>query len=86
MSLNLPASDSPLRALFDVSDLRDVMALPTFRDAKNSAASYLASESAARSVNALCLRANGEIWLVTFGSRGGWSRRFNFGNPIKRND
>jgi hypothetical protein len=84
MSLALPLSDSPIREMFDIRDLIDWRGLPTFRQGLTSAKAFLAAEPAARSVNSIVIRADGEIWLIRIGKRGGWKRVWNFGNPIAR--
>lgn len=78
MSLSLPLSGSPLRDFFDVADLLDLSELPDFPSAIRSARAFLVAEKAASAVNALAVRANGEIWLIKVGKRGGWKRIWNF--------
>ena len=78
MSLSLPTTNSELRSMFSINDLIDMNNMPTFRQALNSAADFMAAEPAAKSVNSLCMRANGHIWLITIGPKGGWKRRWNF--------
>jgi len=83
--LSLPTSDSPLRELFDVAELAAMAApgnrqnMPTFRDVRLKAPSFFASEPAARSFHAIVVRADGQLWLVRFGRKGGWKRLWNFG-------
>lgn len=83
--LHLPSSNSPLRSLFDVAELA-VMAspenrqkMPTFRDARLKAPVFFTAEPAARELYAIVVRADGQLWLVRFGRRGGWRRVWNFG-------
>jgi hypothetical protein len=84
MSLKLPASNSPIRELFDIADLADWHKLPTFGQAWRGAKAFLQAEPAARAVHSIVIRATGEIWLIRVGKRGGWNRIWNFGNPIAR--
>lgn len=82
--LHLPPASSPLRSLFAVADLVEWRRLPSFRQSVASARRMFETDSAIREVFFLTIRANGEIWLVAFGPRGGWSRLFNFGDPLRR--
>lgn len=84
MSLSLPLKNSPLRNLFEIDILITWKDLPTFREAKLSAMSFMLKETGAKSVNSICIRSTGEIWLVRFGKRGGWKKLWNFGNPINK--
>ena len=83
--LHLPSSSSPLRSLFDVAELAKMAApsarrnMPTFRDARLKAPAFFAGEPSARSLNAIVVRADGQLWLVRFGRKGGWRRLWNFG-------
>lgn len=85
MSLALPTSSSPLRQLFDVADLAALASpsnraqLPTFRQTVQSAKSFFAVETSAKSLNAVTLRANGELWLVEVKRSGAWRKLWNFG-------
>jgi len=85
MSLALPTSSSPLRQLFDVADLAALASpsnraqLSTFRGTVQSAKSFFAGEPAAKSLNAVTLRANGELWLVEVKRSGAWRKLWNFG-------
>lgn len=85
MSLKLPVSSSPLRELFDVADLAALadiqvrMKLPNLQQAKMSARNTFANDNAAKQVNMLVVRANGELHLTAFGPRGGVKRLWNFG-------
>ena len=81
--LTLPLTGSPARELFDVSDLVEFRKLPTFRDAQTSARRFMESDAAVRSVNALCIRACGDVHLTHFGPKGGHKVVWNFGNPVK---
>ena len=85
MSLHLPLTSSPLRETFDVASLVEWRSLPNFRDALAGCRNYIASEASARSVNSLTIRADGEIWLIQVGRKGGWKRLWNFGNPLQAN-
>ena len=83
--LSLPTSSSPLRQLFDVATLAEVASpanrskLPTFRQTVQSAKEFFASETSAKSLNAVTLRASGELWLVEVKRSGGWRKLWNFG-------
>jgi hypothetical protein len=83
--LRLPNRDSHIRELFDMNDLVSLaspenrMKLPTFREALVSAKRTLAGDKAIRAVHTLTLRANGELWLMKVGPRGGWKVLWNFG-------
>lgn len=80
MSLRLPLQSSALRELFEVADLAEPAKLPSFALALRGAREFLAKEPAARAVNSIAIRANGQVWLFRVGKRGGWKRLWNFGN------
>lgn len=87
MSLRLPPSGHPTRELFEVKQLAEAEQqrfrnLPTFRDAVRAGRDFLKRDKAARSVHSLCLRADGELWLIRVGNRGGFDKVWNFGNPF----
>lgn len=85
MSLRLPLSSSPIRELFDVRHLADLAApanrskLLGFRETILSARRTMESDKAIRSVHSICLRADGELWLIRVGPKGGWKKVWNFG-------
>jgi hypothetical protein len=79
MSLSLPTANSSLRDLFNVADLVEWRALPNFRQALASAGDMIAS--GADSAQVVCRRADGQVWLVKVGPKGGWKRLWNFGCP-----
>ena len=85
MSLALPLATSPLRQLFDVADLAEMASpanrskLPNFRQSLNSAKDFFAVETSAKALNAVTLRANGELWLVEVKRSGAWRKLWNFG-------
>lgn len=86
MSLKLPAKNSPVRELFDVAHLAEVAApavrhkLPTLGEARRQSRGIFANPKLApKSVTYIVLRANGDLHLVTFGPRGGFRVRWNFG-------
>ena len=81
MSLRLPSRDSSLRELFTLETLAEWRRLPTFLQGLRSTRQWIQSDSAIHSATFLCLRADGAVWLVTVGPRGGWRRRWNFGRP-----
>lgn len=80
--LSLPTTKSELRSLFEIEALVDWKSLPTFRNAIVSCRNTILEDSTAKGANAVCIRANGEIWLITVGARGGWKKLWNFGKPI----
>ena len=86
MSLSLPPSSSPIRQLFEVSDLAKLASveerakLPTHPQAVLAARRVFESETAAKAVHILVHRSTGELWLERFGPRGGWTRVWNFGS------
>jgi len=82
MSLLLPYPTSEIRAMFDFSDLVNWGRLPKFRDALQASIDFLGRVPGERSVNALCLRADGRVWLIRVGRRNGWRKVWDFGNPI----
>lgn len=83
--LSLPLSSSPLRQLFDVADLAALASpsnraqLSTFRQTVQSAKEFFAGETSAKSLNAVTLRADGELWLVEVKRSGAWRKLWNFG-------
>ena len=81
--LSLPATQSHLRSLFNVVDLvemhQDKTKLSGFKQAKFSAEKLMQDDPAIRSVNSICLRANGQLWLVQFNKTGSWKKLWNFG-------
>lgn len=82
MSLLLPPADHAAREHFDVSDLVNWKALPAFRNALASVRRYVMETTSVRFAHALTLRADGEVWLVRIGKKGGWRKVWNFGNPV----
>ena len=83
--LSLPPTASPIRGLFDLHDLADLAApsnrakLPTFRQAVVSARASMKADTAIRSVNMICLRATGHLWLIEFRHSGSWKKVWDFG-------
>jgi len=78
MSLSLPTND--LRELFDIQALVDYRNLPTFQQALAGCRKTVLQPSV-DSAAAVTMRADGEIWLIRVGKKGGWKRLWNFGNP-----
>lgn len=82
MSYRLPSSDSPIRAMFDMATLVQIgtreTSAPEFRSAKRAAVEFLQSEPRARTVQSICLRANGDLVLIQVGRRGGHRQLWNF--------
>ena len=59
--------------------------MPSFPDAVRSARAHMERDGAlVKSVNTLCLRANGHIWLIRV-TPAAWSKRWDFGNPMQSN-
>jgi hypothetical protein len=83
--LRLPPQDSKVRECFDLSHLAEMCApenrlkLPTFRQALTNAKSFFGQNKGVKVVNSVTLRANGELWLIQVGPRGGWKVLWNFG-------
>lgn len=80
MSLKLPTDDRS--ELVDLESLARWRELPTFRQAVRDAVRYMKAVPAAKSVCVQCLRADGRVWLVRVGPRGGWRRLWDFGDPL----
>jgi hypothetical protein len=78
MSLALPPAESPIRKMFDIMDLVNYKSLPSFQSALIGCRDFMASNPEAKSTNSVCVRANGQIWLISVGRKGGWKRIFNF--------
>ena len=78
--LSLPTNPE-LRSLFQTMDLVEWKTLPTFRTAIMACRNVF-SDSAVRRAHSVCIRANGEIWLISVGPKGGWKKLWNFGNPM----
>lgn len=55
--------------------------MPSFPDAVRNARALMERDPQAKSVNSLCLRANGHIWLIRV-TPAAWSKRWDFGNPV----
>jgi hypothetical protein len=83
--LKMPSTNHPTRELFETQQVVDLMADPMkavpFPETIRKAQAFLAAESAAKSVNALCLRANGQLWLVRVTTKS-WVRKWNFGQLV----
>lgn len=83
--LRLPPANSIVRTLIDIDHLAETCALnnrsklPTFREALSNCRTTMAADRGVRSMTSLAYRANGELWLIRVGCRGGWSRVWNFG-------
>jgi hypothetical protein len=85
MSLSLPLSDNPIRALFDVAHLAELAdfanrsKLRGFRETILSARRIMTDDKTVRAVHSVCLRADGELWLIRVGPKGGCKKVWNFG-------
>jgi hypothetical protein len=83
--LRLPPQDSAIRECFDTAHLAELCApenrlkLPTFREALSNAKAFFLENKSVRNVNSVTLRADGELWLIQVGPRGGWKVLWNFG-------
>jgi len=86
--LKLPPRDSEIRDLFTVEQLAEMTTNgntpPTFNEARYSARQQFQACKGIRGIFMICMRADDEIWLVRFGSRGGWKRLWNFGHRLQR--
>ena len=87
MSYRLPLTGTPVRELFAMEDLVEILnpanlaKLPCLRQAISQGRKTIeASNGAIKSVAYICLRANDDRVLITVGARGGWKQRWNFGN------
>jgi hypothetical protein len=84
MSLSLPSSSSSAyQAVQDslpyVATLKNPGIRPvTFPEAVRGARNVLANDQAAKAVTSVCLRANGELWMIQT-TRKTWKRVWNFG-------
>lgn len=86
MSLKLPAKNSPVRELFEVAHLAEIAApavrhkLPTLGEARRqSYGIFEKSKYSPKTITYIVLRANGDVQLVSFGRKGGFRVRWNFG-------
>ena len=88
MSLRLPPQASPVRELFAIEDLAALAdpaarrALPTFRGLLHSLQEFVLNDERVSSAAGICLRADGELWLIrVFPTRTScrWARAWNFG-------
>lgn len=87
MSLRLPLQDSKARELFDVAHLAEITSpenrsnLPTYRESIRRALCAFV-EPGVKAVHTICLRADGELWLIRVGPKGGVRREWNFGKLV----
>ena len=79
--LSLP-TNTELRNLFETATLVHWKELPTFRNALIACRNTISSDPVSNGANSVCIRSDGEIWLVSVGPNGGWKKLWNFGNPI----
>ena len=83
MSYRLPPTNSPIRDMFDMSDLVAMLApanfqsLTTFSSALRAAPGTV-KRLGAHSTNQIVMMANGTICLVRFGARGGHKKLWRF--------
>ena len=82
--LTLPPRDSEIRTMFDMGHLAEIAnpknrahMMPTLRDALNSA-SRMFEDKAVKSINSICMTADGHIRLVRIGRRLGIKRLWDF--------
>lgn len=80
MNFNLPSANSEISAMFDMDAITNFSNLPFFNQALNNG-QKAANQPMVKSVNCLCVRSNGEVWLIEVGPKGGWKRLWNFGKP-----
>ena len=81
MSLSLPAANSPLREMFEVSQLVNFKSLPLLGDALCSCRKVV-EQQGVRSAQAVAFRSNGDLILFKVGKRGGFKMLWNFGRPF----
>ena len=85
----LPQKDSPLRQLFNMEELVDMLAYPNWksvqsvRDALYKARALMQSDSAIREIHSVATESDGTIVLLRAGCHGGVRRLWRFGNPAK---
>lgn len=79
MSLLLPGARSPLRDLFEVTDLAEPCKLPSFALALRSARKAIEGDKAIAGVNAIAIKADGDIVLFHVGKRGAHRTLWTFG-------
>lgn len=85
MSLMMPQSGTEVRDLINVEHLVMIASpenrakLPTFREAISNAVKNMKADRTVRAVHTYCLRADGQLWLMRVGPRGGWKCEWNFG-------
>lgn len=82
MSLRLPTADDSRRDFIDIAYLAEMGAtkrFPTFREALSSARRTVAADFTIREAHSICMRADGEVWLIRVGIKGGWRKVWNFG-------
>jgi hypothetical protein len=82
MSLSLPTKPE-LRSMFQVEDLVNYMSLPTFCQTLHACRETV-KQDGIRTVQGLCMKADGEIWLIQVGKKGAWKKLWNFGNPVNK--
>ena len=75
----LPTTQSELNHLFDAGELERPYDISTFSKAKAGANTLFRGGRDAW-INSIVLRANNEVWLISFDPRGGWKRLWNFGS------
>lgn len=87
MSHVLPVAGSPLREMFEISDLVAIAtgerAVPTVNDAMHSAKRFLKGNEATKAVIAIVLQADDTLALFRFGARGGRRRLWVFGKATR---
>lgn len=87
----MPTSEN-LRSLFDESDVVEAFKspskfsmLPSYLSlvtGKNKWIKWISEDSAIDSLNVLCWRMNGEMWLVRLGPKGGITKLWSFGKVV----
>lgn len=81
----LPPADHKAREFMgDIAHVAEVLApgnralVPTFPEAR-AVAKRMFANGAVKRVFSICMRADGEFWLISVGARGGWRKEWNFG-------
>ena len=85
MTVNLPLSGSPVYEAMDVAHVAEALSpenrskLPTLRMVLAKYRKHINSESAVKSVESICIKADGSVVLVRVGPRGGHKVLWKFG-------
>lgn len=89
-TVNLPSTDSPIRDLFDITDLVAIgsgeVTPPTFPQARQAARQTFISDEAIRDVHSICLKADGSLTLERFGPQGAHKTVWTFTEAPQRKE